>query len=168
MKQFLKFFFWWSYCCALSQINYQCHLYFFLHCVHPLPLTEPETVRNLSVTEITTSSVSLNWTKPEGQSSFYRVQWTDGNVTKNDSVNETYVNISELTAGEQYTFSVMTVAGDQKTVGEAKTVSLFTSKMSSDILCSVFCCFSCAFCWINNVLLSFFLHCAHPCVAHRT
>ena len=76
--------------------------------------------------------MSLNWTKPEGQSSFYKVQWTDGNVTKNDSVNETYVNISELTAGEQYTFAVMTVAGDQKTVGEAKTVSLFTSKMSSD------------------------------------
>ncbi|XP_044212579.1 receptor-type tyrosine-protein phosphatase eta-like isoform X2 [Thunnus albacares] len=88
--------------------------------------TKPEVVRNLNVTEITTSSVSLKWTEPEGSSSFYRVQWTDGNTMRNDSVTETYINISELTAGVQYNFTVTAVAGDNKTVGQAKTISLYT------------------------------------------
>ncbi|XP_042268585.1 receptor-type tyrosine-protein phosphatase eta isoform X4 [Thunnus maccoyii] len=88
--------------------------------------TKPEVVRNLSATEITTSSMTLKWTEPEGSSSFYRVQWTDGNAMRNDSVTETYINISELTAGVQYNFTVTAVAGDNKTVGQAKTISLYT------------------------------------------
>ncbi|XP_044212582.1 receptor-type tyrosine-protein phosphatase eta-like [Thunnus albacares] len=88
--------------------------------------TKPEVVRNLNVTEITTSSMTLTWTKPEGSSSFYRVQWTYGNTMRNDSVTETYINIRELTAGVQYNFTVTAVAGDNKTVGQAKTISLYT------------------------------------------
>ncbi|XP_049928086.1 receptor-type tyrosine-protein phosphatase eta isoform X2 [Epinephelus moara] len=88
--------------------------------------TKPEVVRNLSVPQMTTSSVFLTWTEPEGESSFYRVQWIGGNLNQSDTVNETYTNITELTAGEQYTFTVTTVAGDGKTFGEAKTVSLYT------------------------------------------
>ncbi|KAL7403339.1 hypothetical protein ABVT39_027926 [Epinephelus coioides] len=88
--------------------------------------TKPEVVRNLTVTQITTSSVFLTWAEPVGESSFYRVQWTGGNLNQSDTVNETYINITELTAGEQYTFTVTTVAGDGKTFGKAKTVSLYT------------------------------------------
>ncbi|XP_042352023.1 receptor-type tyrosine-protein phosphatase eta [Plectropomus leopardus] len=88
--------------------------------------TKPEVVRNLNVSEITTSSVSLSWTEPEGKSSFYRVQWIDGNLNQTHILNETHINITELTAGEQYNFTVVSVAGDQKTLGEAKTISLYT------------------------------------------
>ncbi len=49
-------------------------------------------------------------------------------------MNETFLNISELTSGEQYTFTVIAVAGDQEALGEAKTVLLYTSKMCSNSL----------------------------------
>ncbi|KAM7414244.1 hypothetical protein PAMA_019185 [Pampus argenteus] len=89
--------------------------------------TKPEAVRNLSVTEITTSSVSLSWIKPEGNSTFYRVQWTDGTAKwKIHTFSETQINVTALTAGAQYKFSIITVAGDNKTVGEAMTVPLYT------------------------------------------
>ncbi|XP_044212573.1 receptor-type tyrosine-protein phosphatase eta isoform X1 [Thunnus albacares] len=103
---------------------FRCHLFSFAST--SLSLTEPEAVRNLNVTAFTTSSVSLKWTEPEGSSSFYRVQWTYGNTMRNDSVTETYINIRELTAGVQYNFTVTAVAGDNKTVGQAKTISLYT------------------------------------------
>ena len=51
-------------------------------------------------------------------------------MNQSDTVNETYINITELTAGEQYTFTVITVAGNEKAFADAKTVSLYTSKMS--------------------------------------
>ncbi|XP_026220773.1 receptor-type tyrosine-protein phosphatase beta-like isoform X26 [Anabas testudineus] len=88
--------------------------------------TKPEVVRNLIVTEITTSSVFLNWTEPVGNSSFYIVQWTDGNVSQNLSVTETHVNISGLTAGVQYTFNVIAVAGDNQSQSEATQISHYT------------------------------------------
>ncbi|XP_029993262.1 receptor-type tyrosine-protein phosphatase beta isoform X5 [Sphaeramia orbicularis] len=88
--------------------------------------TKPEVVRNLTVNEVTTSSVSLIWTKPEGNSSFYSVHWTDGTNRHNKNVNQTFINILNLTAGVQYSFTVVAVAGDETTVGEAKTVSSYT------------------------------------------
>ncbi|XP_053175922.1 receptor-type tyrosine-protein phosphatase eta-like [Scomber japonicus] len=90
------------------------------------PYTKPDVVRNLSVSEITTSSVSLTWTKPEGNSPFYRVQWTAGTDNWGVTVNETKMNVTSLTAGVQYTFTIIAVAGDNETVGEAKTVSQYT------------------------------------------
>ncbi|XP_050929430.1 receptor-type tyrosine-protein phosphatase eta isoform X11 [Lates calcarifer] len=88
--------------------------------------TKPEEVRNLSVTNFTTSSVSLNWTKPEGNSSFYRVQWTDGKFSLTDNVSETSITISNLTAGVQYEVTVTAVAGDHHTVGQSVAVSQYT------------------------------------------
>ncbi|XP_034071781.1 receptor-type tyrosine-protein phosphatase eta isoform X8 [Gymnodraco acuticeps] len=88
--------------------------------------TKPEVVRNLSVTEITTSSISVMWNEPEGSSSFYRVQWSDGNVTKSDKVNQTQINITDLTAGVHYDINVTAVAGDGSTEGESTTVSRYT------------------------------------------
>ncbi|XP_078139133.1 receptor-type tyrosine-protein phosphatase eta [Centroberyx gerrardi] len=88
--------------------------------------SNPEVVRNLTATEITTSSVSLSWTEPEGNSSFYRVEWTDGRDNGSHSVNKTYINITQLTAGVQYTFTVIAVAGDKETVGVASNISLYT------------------------------------------
>ncbi|KAJ4937999.1 hypothetical protein JOQ06_002626, partial [Pogonophryne albipinna] len=88
--------------------------------------TKPEVVRNLSVTEITTSSISVMWNKPEGNSSSYRVQWSDGNVPKSENVTETNITITDLTAGVQYGINVTAVAGDGSTEGESATVSRYT------------------------------------------
>ncbi|XP_069577895.1 receptor-type tyrosine-protein phosphatase eta-like [Brachyistius frenatus] len=101
--------------------------------------TKPGVVRNLTVTDFSTSSVSLTWIEPVGNSSFYTVQWSDGNVNQNRSVNNTHVTISQLTAGSQYNFSVIAVAGEKETFGEAAAVSLYTSKM-------------CKLCWCCNLL----------------
>uniref|UniRef100_A0A3B3H579 Fibronectin type-III domain-containing protein n=1 Tax=Oryzias latipes TaxID=8090 RepID=A0A3B3H579_ORYLA len=68
-----------------------------------------QSIRNLSVTEITTSSISLNWTEPVGNSSFYRVQWTNGSSTLNKSVFDKTTTISNLTAGENYDITVTAV-----------------------------------------------------------
>uniref|UniRef100_UPI0037E83681 receptor-type tyrosine-protein phosphatase eta-like n=1 Tax=Semicossyphus pulcher TaxID=241346 RepID=UPI0037E83681 len=77
--------------------------------------TKPEVVRKLTVGQVTTSSISLMWAEPEGESSFYRVQWTNGRTNRNISVTETNINITELTAGVQYNFTVIAVAGDNTT-----------------------------------------------------
>ncbi|XP_010780494.1 receptor-type tyrosine-protein phosphatase eta-like, partial [Notothenia coriiceps] len=89
-------------------------------------VTKPEVVRNISVTEITTSSISVMWNEPEGNSSSYRVQWSDGNVTKSENVTETQITISNLTAGVQYDINVTAVAGDGSTEGQSTTVSQYT------------------------------------------
>ncbi|XP_053174863.1 receptor-type tyrosine-protein phosphatase eta-like [Scomber japonicus] len=104
--------------------------------------TKPEVVKSLSVSEITTSSVSLTWTKPEGNSTYYRVQWTAGTNNLGVTVNETKMNVTSLTAGVQYTFTITAVAGDNETVGEEKTVSQYTSKMCSASLSAfnIICC----------------------------
>ncbi|XP_070827425.1 receptor-type tyrosine-protein phosphatase eta-like [Chaetodon trifascialis] len=88
--------------------------------------TKPEAVRNLNVTQITTSSVSLSWTEPEGNSSFYRVQWTDGLLKKTLNVNETHAHITNLTAGVRYEISVTAVAGDGLTEGQSTAVTQYT------------------------------------------
>ena len=80
------------------------------------------------MTNVTTSSVSVNWTKPEGNSSFYRVQWTGGRVTETKNVSETSLTISDLTAGVQYEISVTAVADDKHTEGQSSTVTQYTSK----------------------------------------
>ncbi|XP_010764284.1 receptor-type tyrosine-protein phosphatase eta-like, partial [Notothenia coriiceps] len=89
-------------------------------------VTKPEVVRNLSVTDITTSSISVMWNEPEGNSSSYRVEWSDGNVTKSENVTETQITISNLTAGVQYDINVTAVAGDGSTEGQSTTVSHYT------------------------------------------
>ncbi|XP_071360006.1 receptor-type tyrosine-protein phosphatase beta isoform X5 [Trachinotus anak] len=89
-------------------------------------VTKPELVRNLTVTNVTTSSVSVNWTEPAGNTSFYRVQWTGGHVNKSVNVSETWRTISDLTAGVQYNISVTAVADDNHTDGESTTVVQYT------------------------------------------
>ncbi|XP_052336595.1 receptor-type tyrosine-protein phosphatase beta-like isoform X6 [Oncorhynchus keta] len=88
--------------------------------------TKPAAIRNLTVTEITTSAVSLSWTEPFGNRSFYRVEWTDGNTSGSQNTTETSFNVTALTAGVQYLFTVTAVAGDNTTVGQSKTVSKYT------------------------------------------
>lgn len=94
-----------------------------------LARTEPELIRNLTVTEITTSSASLSWTEPAGNSFFYRVEWADGARTQSTELFETSLRITHLTAGVQYTYRVIAVAGDNNTEGKPDEMSVYTSKM---------------------------------------
>ncbi|KAJ8340057.1 hypothetical protein SKAU_G00346900 [Synaphobranchus kaupii] len=88
--------------------------------------TRPDVIRNLSVTLITTTSVSLNWTEPQGNSSFYRVEWDEGAVPMNKTTNRTSVDITGLTAGVQYVFSVVAVAADSETAGDPVSKTQYT------------------------------------------
>ncbi|XP_036068492.1 receptor-type tyrosine-protein phosphatase eta [Oryzias melastigma] len=88
--------------------------------------TKPDTVRDLTVTEITTSSISLSWTKPLGQSSYYEVEWSNGSYTLNANVTDERMNITNLTAGVQYNIRVTAVAADNQTKGHSAFTSSYT------------------------------------------
>lgn len=83
---------------------------------------------NLTVTEITTSSISVNWTKPFGHLHFYKVHWTDANITGELNLTDTVINITNLTPGVIHEITVSAVAGDNYTEGAKYSVSLYTSK----------------------------------------
>ena len=106
-------------------------------------LTGPEVVTNLTVAKFTTSSISLMWTEPEGNRSFYRVQWTNGTANWDKNVTDTNITVTGLTAGVQYRFTVIAVAGENTTQSEMAQISHYTSKMMSyiytdDSACSYF------------------------------
>ncbi|XP_026058835.1 uncharacterized threonine-rich GPI-anchored glycoprotein PJ4664.02 isoform X3 [Carassius auratus] len=86
--------------------------------------TKPDLIRNLRVTNITTSSVFLTWDEPVGNRSFFKVHWTDDKTNK--TTNNTSYNITGLTAGVNYTCCISAVAADQSTEGEAVCISQFT------------------------------------------
>ncbi|XP_023811935.1 receptor-type tyrosine-protein phosphatase eta-like [Oryzias latipes] len=106
------------------EVNFAC-----LNCCKNIT-TKPDKVRNLSVTEITTSSISLNWTEPLGNSSFYRVQWKNGSSTLNINVFDKTTTISNLTAGDRYDIKVIAVAADDQTEGESVSTVKYTSKLT--------------------------------------
>ena len=49
------------------------------------------------------------------------------------NVNDTDINVTGLTAGVQYSFTVIAVAGDDTTQSEMAQISHYTSKMMSYI-----------------------------------
>lgn len=85
----------------------------------------------LHVTDVTTSSASLNWTIPKGQVSSFKVQWTNGTNNGSEKTNETWYTITNLTSGVSYNVTVSAVAADGYTEGKGQTVSLHTSKSSA-------------------------------------
>ncbi|XP_069037972.1 receptor-type tyrosine-protein phosphatase eta [Lepisosteus oculatus] len=107
---------------------------------NPLPaLTGPDVIRNLTVTQVTTSSVSLNWTEPVGKSSYFRVDVfeTGTNSTfsltqSRENMTEKSFNIGNLTAGTGYTFTVIAMAADNSTAGAPVSLSQYTSKTNLD------------------------------------
>ncbi|RXN02966.1 receptor-type tyrosine- phosphatase eta-like protein [Labeo rohita] len=86
--------------------------------------TKPDVIRNLTVNEITTSSVFLTWNEPIGNRSFFKIQWTDNRPSGNSTY--TSYNITGLTAGVSYTFCITAVAADDSTEGGTVCVSQYT------------------------------------------
>ncbi|XP_016092717.1 receptor-type tyrosine-protein phosphatase eta-like [Sinocyclocheilus grahami] len=84
----------------------------------------PEPVSNLSVHSITVSSMNLSWILPDGISPYYRVAW---GVNLLLTTNQTSMQISQLTPGIKYSFSVTSVASDNRTEGHAAEISQNTS-----------------------------------------
>ncbi|XP_053366693.1 receptor-type tyrosine-protein phosphatase eta-like [Clarias gariepinus] len=89
--------------------------------------TKPDVARDLNVTEITTSSVFLNWTEPIGKRSFFKVQWSNESITLNlTTTSNTSFNITDLNPGVSYTFLISAVAADNITKGEVIGLSAYT------------------------------------------
>nr|XP_043874906.1 receptor-type tyrosine-protein phosphatase eta-like isoform X6 [Solea senegalensis] len=89
--------------------------------------TKPERVHSVNVTDITTSSMLVMWTEPQGSRSFYRLLWTDGTRSHSVDVNETMNNVTGLTAGVEHGFTVTAVAGDNQTESEMTHVFHYTN-----------------------------------------
>ncbi|MBN3325081.1 PTPRJ phosphatase, partial [Atractosteus spatula] len=101
--------------------------------IHLFKFTRPDVIRNLTVTQVTTSSVSLNWTEPVGKSSYFRVEVleTGTNSTfsltqSRENMTEKAFNITNLTAGTGYSFTVIAVAADNSTAGFPVSLSQYT------------------------------------------
>ncbi|XP_043083342.1 receptor-type tyrosine-protein phosphatase eta-like isoform X25 [Puntigrus tetrazona] len=88
--------------------------------------TKPDVIRNLAVSEITSSSVFLTWAEPIGNRSFFKIQWTDDQTSKNSTTTNTSNLITDLTAGVSYTFIITAVAADNSTEGESVLTSKYT------------------------------------------
>ncbi|XP_049578499.1 receptor-type tyrosine-protein phosphatase eta isoform X2 [Syngnathus scovelli] len=87
---------------------------------------EPHKASLLEDVQVTTSSINVSWSKPEGNYSFFMVQWTNGKVADQENVTQTWISITGLSAGTMYTVNVTTVADDKVTEGDTATVSLYT------------------------------------------
>ncbi|PIO15626.1 hypothetical protein AB205_0216700, partial [Aquarana catesbeiana] len=83
----------------------------------------PEVVKNLTAGNITTTSISLSWEKPDGNASSYFIQIL-GEPTFNKTVTTTSATIENLIPGNYYTFLVASVV-DDNIQGEYRTVSAF-------------------------------------------
>ncbi|KAI5100613.1 receptor-type tyrosine-protein phosphatase eta precursor, partial [Silurus meridionalis] len=89
--------------------------------------TKPDVVTNLTVSNKTTSSVSLNWNEPNGNRSYFTVQWTGGSVNNINNTSDTSYTVTGLTAGVKYIFTVTAVAVDKQTTGGSTQISAFTN-----------------------------------------
>lgn len=93
-----------------------------------LAFAEPAVVENLTIIDVTISSVSLNWTKPIGNSASYTVQWTGGGINSSKMTNETSSVIYDLIPGTKYNITVVAVAANSSKEGDRSLITTFTSR----------------------------------------
>ncbi|MGL5583014.1 MAG: fibronectin type III domain-containing protein [Cetobacterium sp.] len=85
-------------------------------------------IQNLTVTNLTSSSVFLTWHDPVGNRSFFKLHWTgDKTIGNATEIANTSYNITDLTAGVNHTFCITAVAEDKLTEGDAFCISQYTS-----------------------------------------
>lgn len=92
-----------------------------------LAFAEPAVVGSLTIIDVTTSSVSLNWTKPVGNAASYTVQWTAGGTNSSKMTNETSSIIYDLIPGTKYNITVVAVAANYSK-GDRSLITTFTSR----------------------------------------
>lgn len=92
------------------------------------------------MTAVTTSSVTLNWTQPEGNVSWYTVQWTASGHNFSKTTNQTFFAITDLKPGFQYKITVAAVAVDSLNEGEGTAITTFTSRSIENVLYCYYLC----------------------------
>ncbi|XP_072000222.1 receptor-type tyrosine-protein phosphatase eta-like [Engystomops pustulosus] len=86
---------------------------------------EPEVVKKLLTGNITTTSISLSWGKPEGNARFYSIQIL-GEPTFITTVTTTFGIINGLTPGNYYTLLVSVFVGEKNITGNSAIVWTYT------------------------------------------
>ncbi|XP_039598414.1 receptor-type tyrosine-protein phosphatase eta-like [Polypterus senegalus] len=95
--------------------------------------TKPDKVYNLTISNISTSSLSLSWTPPNGNVGSYRVDVT-GSTVMNVTTTSAFANLTGLIPGSMYTLQVVALAEDNMTEGDAVAVTGFTSEHTYHLL----------------------------------
>ncbi|KAM4043754.1 receptor-type tyrosine-protein phosphatase eta-like [Anomaloglossus baeobatrachus] len=88
--------------------------------------TKPEVVKNLKIVFTTSTSISLSWEKPDGNTSSYEIQIL-GDPTFNKTVTSTSDTIDGLTPGNYYTLLVTAVVGENNVTGNSSEISVYTN-----------------------------------------
>ncbi|XP_069582809.1 receptor-type tyrosine-protein phosphatase eta-like [Ranitomeya imitator] len=87
--------------------------------------TKPEVVKNLMTGIINTTSISLSWAKPDGNTSSYEIQIL-GEPTFKKTVTSASDTIEGLTPGNYYTLLVTAVVGENNVTGNSTEISVYT------------------------------------------
>ncbi|KAL3046393.1 hypothetical protein OYC64_004405 [Pagothenia borchgrevinki] len=85
--------------------------------------TTPNKVEDLEFTNVTETSVFLNWTKPAGNLDFYLIKIKDGKQISSKTEGK---DVRDLIPGNFYTFTVLSGVGDNSTWSEESIVSRYT------------------------------------------
>ncbi|XP_076581731.1 receptor-type tyrosine-protein phosphatase eta [Chaetodon auriga] len=102
--------------------------------------TLPNKVENLTISNVTETSVSLSWSNPDGNEVFYLIEVQGRNITSDTED----VEVDGLTPGNPYTFTVLSVVKSNATWSEDSNITAYTkpgkvsdlkvSKSTSDCL----------------------------------
>ncbi|XP_031469784.1 receptor-type tyrosine-protein phosphatase eta-like [Phasianus colchicus] len=94
--------------------------------------TKPSSVLDLKAEYIGVTSVNLNWTVNDtaSDSYTYRIEVRNGLSINNETSNITETEITGLTPGTPYNFTVFAVAADGETEGERASINLHTKPSS--------------------------------------
>ncbi|XP_043926813.1 receptor-type tyrosine-protein phosphatase eta-like [Protopterus annectens] len=91
--------------------------------------TKPLAVSDLWASEITPSSLVLNWNYTDGCGPVTYIVTGGSLPAKGQVVSGTSTLITDLPCGDEVTFTVVAVAADRSTQGEAKDFSVFTTPL---------------------------------------
>uniref|UniRef100_A0A670I8F2 Receptor-type tyrosine-protein phosphatase eta n=1 Tax=Podarcis muralis TaxID=64176 RepID=A0A670I8F2_PODMU len=99
------------------------------------PLTAPNSVTSIRVTDVSITTVNLTWENLDAASSeyTYRIQ-IGGEATEDKIFPTTSAEISELTPGTNYTFSIYSVAGYNQTEGRPGSINNCTDAARVEVL----------------------------------
>ncbi|XP_067234240.1 receptor-type tyrosine-protein phosphatase eta [Chanodichthys erythropterus] len=90
--------------------------------------TVPSAVKDLTVVSVTTESILLNWSKPEGDSDFYSVEYRKQNESqtqKSKCKDSNECTVTGLSPGFEYSFTVKAIVNDN-IEGVSSSVSDYT------------------------------------------